>query len=64
MAHDMQTHIVSRRPNVWEMRCACGQRWRELLYESVEDRWREHVHAETGTLIKPGGNTKIERWKP
>lgn len=63
-SHAMQTQVVSRHPNVWEMRCACTQRWRELLYETVEDRWREHVHAETGIIVKPGGNTKILRWAP
>ena len=33
----------------WLADCECGQNWLGPTYHAVEDDWRQHVHALTGT---------------
>jgi hypothetical protein len=61
--HRVTVEIVSRDPNVWLASCGRHAKWTGPTYEAVEDDWRRHVHAETGTAPKPLG-AKDNRWMP
>jgi hypothetical protein len=50
--------------NLWRAVCDCGERWITAgHYETVEDEWRKHVHAETGTAPSLHGSRE-GRWMP
>ena len=63
LKHGCSFVIVSRDPNVWRATCGRHQTWDGPTYEVVEDEWRKHVHAETGTAPNPCGD-KTGRWEP
>lgn len=66
--HGASFEIVWRNPDntkrTWRAKCACRfGAWEGPEYEAVEDEWRKHFHAETGTAPEPMGN-KVGRWQP
>lgn len=61
-AHGITVEIISRDPNVWQARCACKSKWTGPTYEAVEDFWREHVYASTGSITKAFGDRSVPRW--
>ena len=47
----------------WQAQCGHHATFVAESYEAVEDEWRKHVHAETGSAPKPCGD-KTNRWEP
>jgi len=58
--HPGSFEVISRnasgRATVWRARCGRHRQWDGPTYEAVEDEWRRHVHAETGTMPAPMGD--------
>jgi hypothetical protein len=65
--HPASFEVISRdasaRATLWRAICGRHLRWDGPTYEAVEDEWRKHVHAETGTAPAPMGN-RNGRWMP
>lgn len=63
--HGCSFEIIERGPNnswqTWLATCKCGERWTGPSYEVAEDKWRQHVHAITGSAPQAMGN-QAERW--
>lgn len=63
--HGMSAEVIERdergRGTAWLVTCGCKTRWTGPTYEVVEDKWRQHLHAETGTPAGPMGD-KTDRW--
>lgn len=63
--HGASFEIIERGPNnswqTWLATCKCKQRWTDATYEAAEDKWRRHVHENTGIAPQPMGN-RAGRW--
>lgn len=63
--HGCSFEVVERNANrvatSWLGTCTCKQRWTGASYEETEDKWRQHVHAETGKVPRPCGS-QADRW--
>ena len=65
--HGGEFQVVRRDPDgravTWVATCEDHGAWTGPTYEAVEDEWRKHVYAETGTAPAPMGS-KTGRWVP
>lgn len=65
--HGFSAEVIARNEQgiatQWLGKCARHAKFAGPSYEVVEDEWRKHVHAETGSAPKPMGN-KADRWQP
>lgn len=63
--HGCGFEIIERGPDnswqTWLASCKCGAKWTGSSYEAVEDKWRQHVHVETGIAPDPMG-AQVARW--
>lgn len=63
--HGCGFEIIERGPNnswqTWLATCKCKSKWTADTYEGAEDKWRQHVHAETGIAPNPLGS-QTGRW--
>jgi hypothetical protein len=62
--HAARFWIRSRTPVVWRAECGDHVSFQGETYEEVEDKWREHVHEQTGRAPTPRGSTDVPRWTP
>lgn len=62
--HRWVASVTSTGPAVFTVQCGGHAQFTGHTYEQVEDAWRAHVHAETGTAPAPMGDTTITRWTP
>lgn len=63
MKHGASFEIIERNPNVWLAKCGRHANFTGATYEEAEDKWRRHVHDETGVAPKPMCGTE-GRWMP
>jgi hypothetical protein len=56
--------IVDREPTVWMASCGRHFTATGATYAEAEDKWRQHVHAETGTAPEAWGDKSVPRWTP
>lgn len=69
--HGLTVEVLERGPDnratLWLGSCGSTRtshaRWAKPTYEAVEDEWRKHLHAETGTAPEPMGSSE-GRWMP
>lgn len=62
--HALRGVSVNQDSGVWGGRCSKHMVFWGATFERLEDLWREHVYAETGTAPKPTGDRTIKRWRP
>ena len=67
LKHGFSAEVVERdendRATVWLGRCGKHDSFIGESYEAIEDRWRQHVHAATGTVPRAMGDQE-NRWQP
>lgn len=65
--HSLTSEVIERDSNrkatVWLGVCGRHQKFTAPTYEEMEDKWRRHVHEETGVAPEPMGD-KANRWQP
>lgn len=62
--HRWIASVTSTNPPVLTVQCGGHAQFTGTTYEGVEDAWRAHVHAATGTAPAPMGDLSITRWVP
>lgn len=66
--HEATFKVVERdehgEARIWLAVCDCRDTFTGVVYERVEDAWREHVYTWTGLNPPPYGDLTVQRWQP